>query len=151
MTWRTVANLGVACQGLAAKNRHCLPQCGGMCLVASSFDIPSRVRAARHLAGFKNPRALAARIDQRGLGEKTLYLIEQGHGDPQIRDLEAIAEACGVPLEWFSADFSRLAEISDDARRVIARETAAAVERSRDRRAGPSASSPAHPAEGEAP
>ena len=36
------------------------------------FDFGARLRAARHLAGFRHQRDLALAIDQAGLGERTL-------------------------------------------------------------------------------
>jgi transcriptional regulator with XRE-family HTH domain len=83
------------------------------------FDVGARLRAARHLAGFRHQRDLAQAIDQAGLGERTLRAIELGSRHATERDFRAIADACGLPLEWFTADFSRLAEISDPPREVL--------------------------------
>jgi transcriptional regulator with XRE-family HTH domain len=102
------------------------------------FDIGARLRALREMAGYKNMRELATALkangSTRGLGQTTLRLIERGERVVEARELQDIAELCGVPLAWFTADFSRLEEISEPPRAVIARETRAAIERSRARR-----------------
>jgi transcriptional regulator with XRE-family HTH domain len=100
----------------------------------TEFGIGARMRAARHIAGFRNVADLASAIQMAGLGETRLRQIEQERIVAGYRDLRDIAEACGLRVEWFSADFDRLDEISDDPRQVLARETAAAVERARARR-----------------
>jgi transcriptional regulator with XRE-family HTH domain len=102
-------------------------------------QIGPRIRAARHLAGLTDVPSLAAALKANGvrkLGATKLRRMEREQDASDVRDLEAIADACGLPLAWFSADLSRLPEISEDPRRVIARETAAAVERAAARRAG---------------
>lgn len=101
------------------------------------FSIGARARAARHLAGYTKPDDLAqelARRGVRGLGRTTLYSIEAGRQEGTIPQLRELAEACGVPLAWFTADFSRLDEISEDPRTVLAQQTAGALARSRARR-----------------
>lgn len=76
-------------------------------------------------------------MGERKLGTTTLRKYEQEREVPGYRDVEAIARACGVSVHWFTADYSRLGEIAPpDSRRVIAMQTAAAVERARERRAG---------------
>lgn len=98
------------------------------------------MRALREMAGYKNVGALADAISEegsrRGLRETTLRLIEREERPAEARELQEIARVCGVPLAWFTADFSQLEKISEEPHAVIARETAAAVERSRERRAG---------------
>jgi hypothetical protein len=94
------------------------------------------MRAARQLGGLRNVQELAAAIDsRRGLGTTTLRAIEREERVAEFRELNEIAVACGLPVEFFTADFSRLHEISEDPRSVIARETAAAVQRAAERRA----------------
>lgn len=104
------------------------------------FSIGARMRGARHMAGMKGVPALAAELKRRGtkrgLGQTKLYAFEQDREVPDVRDLIEIANACGVELAFFTADFARLGEISDDPRRVLAAEIAAAVERAAARRAG---------------
>lgn len=107
-----------------------------------TFGIGARIRAARHMAGLEGVPSLVAELQRRGvkqgqgLGRTNLYAYESGRDVPDIRDLIEIAHACEVPIEFFTADFSRLAEISDDPRHVLATEIAAARERARARRAG---------------
>lgn len=94
------------------------------------FTIGARLRAARHLKGYKRMEELAKAIDRpRGLGTTNLREIERDARPVPFGDLADIAHACGVPVEWFTADFSRLAEISEDPRKVLARELAAATQR----------------------
>jgi uncharacterized small protein (DUF1192 family) len=94
-----------------------------------------RVKAARAIAGL-SVAELAARIDQSGLGERTLRALE-GEGGRQFRpmELQAIAQACDLPYEFFTVDFrklslasgtleDRLAVVEDEVRR-LARERAA--------------------------
>lgn len=109
------------------------------------FDVGARLRAARHLAGFRHQRDLAQAIDQAGLGERTLRAIELGSRHATERDFRAIADACRVPLEWFTADFSRLAEISDPPRDVLRAEREKVSARSAARSGGkPAATRPPH-------
>ncbi|MHB1950191.1 MAG: helix-turn-helix domain-containing protein [Acidiferrobacteraceae bacterium] len=97
------------------------------------FTIPSRVRALREMAGYRNMAALASALKEqgnvRGLGETKLRLIERGERIAEARELQEVAELCGVPLAWFTADFSRLDEVSENPRAVIAREMKDAAER----------------------
>lgn len=86
------------------------------------------------MAGFKSmgdlERALRAR-GVRGLGKTILYKTEREERLPDVSELREIAEACRLPFEWFSADLSRLVEISaSDPRAEIARRIRAAAERS---------------------
>lgn len=99
----------------------------------SHHPVGLRIRAARVLAGLSTPRALASVIDEKGLGATKLYAIEQGRQPVQFSELTVIAEATGVPIEFFTADFSRLPEISENPRTILARETAEAVQRSVER------------------
>jgi hypothetical protein len=107
-----------------------------MCRNAATVkpSIATRVRAARVIGGYNRPQDLAAAIGGRGLGATNLYKIERGERAPAVRELYDIAAACGLELEFFTADFERLREISEDPRKVIARETAEAVRRSVERR-----------------
>ncbi len=108
-------------------------------------SLGSRIRAARHIADFRKVENLAAAIRKRGLihglGTTKLRQLEREEVTAHYRDLLEIAEACGLPVAWFTADLSRLPEISRDPRTVIAEETAAALERSRERRANNDADS----------
>lgn len=109
------------------------------CMDPAEMSVGRRIKAARHLAGYTEVTKLAAALKANGvtkLGATKLRRMERDQDVSDVRDLQAIAEVCGVPLEWFSADFERLSEISEDPKRVIAQATAAAVERARERRAG---------------
>lgn len=101
-----------------------------------TFDLGARMRAARQLGGLRNVDELAAALkDTRGkLGTTTLRCIERGEAPGDFSAYRDIAEACGLPVEFFTADFSRVAEISENPRSVIARETAAAVQRAAEQR-----------------
>lgn len=102
----------------------------------AQFDLGARMRAARQLGGLRNVGDLADALkDTRGrLGTTTLRSIERGEARGDFSTYRDIADACGIPVEFFTADFSRLAEISEDPRSVIARETAAARRRVTERR-----------------
>jgi transcriptional regulator with XRE-family HTH domain len=107
-------------------------------VTANQHSLGMRIRAARLLAGYTTPKALADHFKAQGvnkLGSTKLYMAERDEQPLEYRDLEEIAYACGLPVAFFTADFSRLPEISEDPRKVIARETAAAVQRSVERRA----------------
>lgn len=99
-------------------------------------DIGARLRAARQLGGYRNVEALAAALKDRRskLGTTTLRNIERGQLPGDFSVYREIADVCGVPVEFFTADFSRLAEISEVPQSVIARKTAEAVQRAVERR-----------------
>lgn len=82
------------------------------------------------MAGFRSTPALAAAINVRGYAATNLYEAERDKAIAPYHVLHEIAHVCGLPVEFFTADFSRLAEISDEPRAVIAREIAAAARRS---------------------
>lgn len=89
------------------------------------FGIGERLRALRLMRGYASVPALANALEQRGtgqgLGQTNLYLIERGEKVPDFRDMQEIADLCDVPVAWFTADFSRLGEISEDPRATLAR------------------------------
>lgn len=70
-------------------------------LVASTSEA-QRLRAARVLADL-TVEQLAAQIDTKGLGAKTLGAVERGERSLRRHEIEIIAEATGVP-EWFLSD-----------------------------------------------
>ena len=120
----------------------------------SEPPLSRRIRAARHLAGFRQVPELAKAIEslgalrtRSGLRATKLREYERGEDSPDAGQLAAIAEACGLPLEFFTADFSRLPEISENPRRVIAQELRAATERARARREDTPGGSRPQPAE----
>jgi hypothetical protein len=69
-----------------------------------------RVKAAQALGGFSNAEALAAAAKDLGnLGLKRIRELQQKRGDkPRVIELRTIAEACGLPYEFFTIDFSQL-------------------------------------------
>lgn len=73
-------------------------------------EIIRRIKAARAFGGFTSVQKLADAINQPGLAQSTLEKIETTGkvSRPQLRE---IAEACGLPYEFFTVDFSRLPEI----------------------------------------
>lgn len=119
-------------------------------------DLPNvggRMRALRMLSGYENMPDLAAALKARGVGrglaEANLYKLERGTKHPEYRDMREIADLCNVPVEWFTADFTRLAEISEDPRKVLARVANEAAQRTEERRsrrrASPDDPPPEHP------
>lgn len=116
----------------------------GMC----TADIPARIKAARHLAGIRSAADLAARIGQKGIKTTRLNKIEQGRDIPTQRDLDAIAQACGLQREWFTADLSRIAEIAPDHTRTLAELLAEADRRQNERHAAKPSETQLRPAEG---
>lgn len=64
-----------------------------------------RLRAAREIAGLRNADDLVDRIGQKGLGRSVIRSVEQGRRHLEGRDLAAVADACQVPLEFFTMDF----------------------------------------------
>lgn len=89
----------------------------------SEDEIRRRMRAALALAGIKNVRELAERIDLPGLGRDTLYEMQSGKRAIRRHELREIADACGLPLEFFTVDFATLEEngSADSADRVLER------------------------------
>lgn len=100
------------------------------------------MKAARQLAGFTNVEELAEHTGK-GLRPTVLRQIEREERRGEFRELREIAEACGLPVEFFTADFSRLAEISDDPRKVIATRLVSALERAQRRHDNNSEDQPA--------
>lgn len=94
------------------------------------------------MAGITSAGELAKELGLRGSGATHLYAAERDDRPLPFPVLREIADLCHMPVEFFTADFDRLREISDDPRRVIAEETAAALERVRRRREGPGEDSP---------
>lgn len=66
-------------------------------------ELARRLRTARAYGGFRSVEAVAEAINQKGLGVKTLRNIESGTRTAQKRDIQAIAEVCGLPPEFFTA------------------------------------------------
>ncbi len=62
-----------------------------------------RVRAARAYGGYRRAEDLAAAI---GIGRSTLLKIEKGERLPKHWELVAIAELCGLPRDFFTAEWS---------------------------------------------
>jgi hypothetical protein len=79
-------------------------------------DLKRRMKAALALAGI-TIEELAARINRRGYGTKTLYNMQGGKGARPIlpADQEVIARACGLSPAFFTIDFADLpdTELSD--------------------------------------
>ena len=100
------------------------------------------------MAGFSSVDALADQIDYRGFQRTHLYAAENDKKGATFTLLSEIAYACKLPVAFFSADFSRLGEISDDPRAVIAGELARAAERAEGQREANGADSPPQSEEG---
>lgn len=73
---------------------------------AAARQMRRRLRAARELAGYERVDDLAAAIGERGFGKTTLYEFEQGKTSPLRSHLLRIADACGLPVEWFEVDIA---------------------------------------------
>ena len=71
--------------------------------MAATPELGRRLRAARELAGLRSVEALAAAINEPGLGTQKLRELERGEKTPAPRDLAAIADACGVSRSFFTA------------------------------------------------
>ena len=77
--------------GMASPNRHPLNR---------------RMRAARILAGYDASTDLASELGYKS--RSTVEKIEAGTQSPTGHQLAAWARACGLPTEWFFADFDVL-------------------------------------------
>jgi transcriptional regulator with XRE-family HTH domain len=69
-------------------------------------EVARRVRAARILSGL----TVGELGDLIGLGIQTIKRIEAGRRNARRYELWAIADACGVPREFFEADLARWLE-----------------------------------------
>ena len=56
---------------------------------------------------------LGARIDRKGFGNKVLGLVKRGEREVKDFELQWIADACDLPLEFFTVDFGRLPELPE--------------------------------------
>lgn len=75
--------------------------------------IGRRIRAAMAFAGISGFGELASLIDQRGLRERTLRKLADDNDasrDVQRRDILAIADATGLPYEFFTLPRAELLE-----------------------------------------
>jgi transcriptional regulator with XRE-family HTH domain len=72
--------------------------------VLPAAEVARRVRAARAYAGL-SVSDVATAI---GLGAQTIKRIEAGRRTPRSFEIWAIADVCGLPREWFMADFKAL-------------------------------------------
>lgn len=88
------------------------------------------------MAGITSAPGLAKELEIRGFGGTHLYLAERDQKMLPYAVIREIASICELPTEFFTANFSRLPEISEDPRRVIAEVIAAAVARSEERHEG---------------
>lgn len=73
-----------------------------------------RVKAAQALGGFSNAGALASATKGLGnLGLKRIRELQQQRGnEARVVELRTIAEACGLPYEFFTADFGSLTHVA---------------------------------------
>lgn len=74
--------------------------------VVDRDELRRRVRAARAYAGMSLDQMAAAL----GVGRQTLVRIERGERKPKRMELREMAAISGLPVEFFSADFRRLAD-----------------------------------------
>lgn len=75
-------------------------------------EIRRRLKAARAYAGFTKPTTLAQQplLVKNGITASRIVQTEAMNRDARPMELECIAAACGLPTEWFTAPFERLAE-----------------------------------------
>lgn len=77
-------------------------------------ELIRRVKAARQLGGFTKPLSLAQHplLVKNGIKESRIRELESIRGRVEMRpmELEVIARACGLPAEFFSAPFERMAD-----------------------------------------
>lgn len=71
-------------------------------------ELRNRLRAAQALAGIRSVDELAERIGIEGLGRDTLYDMQRGKRPIRRHELREIADACGLPYEFFTVDFATL-------------------------------------------
>jgi transcriptional regulator with XRE-family HTH domain len=71
-------------------------------------EIRRRLRAARAYADLSLD-GLAAAVE---IGRNTLVRIENGSRNPKAMELRAVADACGLPYEFFTVDFADLAALA---------------------------------------
>ena len=68
----------------------------------------------RAIAGYVNVKDLAAAIGpDAGLGERTLRKLESGESPLRPPAMREIAQACGLPYEFFTVDFQRLPDLEN--------------------------------------
>lgn len=83
-------------------------------------ELIRRMKAARALGGFTAPSKLAMHplLRENGIKDSRLRELEsmKGRADVRPMELEVIARACGLPPEFFSASFERMATPSDGER-----------------------------------
>jgi transcriptional regulator with XRE-family HTH domain len=77
--------------------------------------LAARVRAARAFANVTQTVV----ADRLGVSTMTVKVMEKGSRDFAREDLEAIADLCGVPLDFLLHGFHAVAEVSDSETRVI--------------------------------
>jgi len=93
--------------------------------VLDAEEIAARIRAARAYAKLRR-EDLAAAIS---ISPSALDFMEGKRDVIRVPDVETqwkIAAACGLPAEWFAADFERLRQITLDGAAVPARQMPAA-------------------------
>lgn len=82
--------------------------------MAAVSEVGRRIAAARAYAGIKSQAKLGELLG--GVSQSTMQRLEAGGRGlkpyEQRTLLAAIAEVCELPAAWFTADFSRLDEIS---------------------------------------
>jgi transcriptional regulator with XRE-family HTH domain len=76
----------------------------------STEELARRMPRTRNATPGLTVEELAARLDEPGLGEKTLGAIERGERAAQRRDLIVIAQALAMPLGFFTLSRSELLE-----------------------------------------
>lgn len=99
------------CQRTATCGQSLLRCCGVVQHAIEPQEFKRRVNAAMALAGIRGRKVLARKLNQHRLSYSNMRLMDRGDTLIYRSDLYAIAEACGLSVDWFYADLTRLAEI----------------------------------------
>lgn len=81
-------------------------------LEVNPVEVGKRIRAARGYSGWTRAEDLATAV---GMGRTTLLKTEKGDREAKHWELVAIAELCGVPRGFFTADWDQAFADDEDA------------------------------------
>lgn len=68
------------------------------------MKLNEKIKNARKAAGLTQQQA----ADKVGIAKEVYQMYEYGTRNPRLEKLKAIADACGVSLEYFGADIKNL-------------------------------------------
>lgn len=76
---------------------------------AEMAEIGRRIKAAQALGGYPSVKALAQAITTvKDFGDKTINRVIYGQRTLEPHEAQAIADACGIHVDFFTADLSKL-------------------------------------------